>query len=1095
MDHVAGTKLTLFALLDAPDVATAAARWPRASVLPADVGAAQGVAVDNASLRSLLNALQAILSFEAIRPGIDGDRVGLTADVVVTNPLPSTVHAITLSALPEVRFYPLSTGAGKPAHLYVTRSAGATELVIDSLPIKIELPVGLIDAPESDGGLDTTDTKYPDDPAGFEAGVPDSIQVVLSHVGPAEIYVHATVRMNAAGGFAIEPAVPISVGACRFQGIPCRALHDIGFVPSPPGPTELDTSDQALEWARHELRPPLDLPGGGVITIRTIDFDESKPPLAKLLERVNADRTPKAEIVVEDFAFSPTGTLIPAHGRIALRQERTTPDQDPFDFTGARIEIPIGPLRLQILRLVLQTVASAADTPIQIGAGLVFGDDARTSQAIVVRVDEEWTVVAGWQAPPGTGAPPAGGGAAPCTGLTLVKLGDTTVKLSGAKAGGSLRRAASPSRYAVKDMLVFLIDISIEKTPSAGGGSGWLQVRSRSNAQGPVNVRLRDIGYYLGQLQLPQSISSPEGVEIVFFNTLSLFLDEMGIVNESNGGKYFFFSGGFGLAFGGGSGGSGGGSGGSSGGSGWAFETRFDRLRIKIAGETTAPPWMIDGVSLAIKGPTFALSAFAFSREYELPAGRGRPGTNRYKEHGGGAQIKLDAAAKKFLFGLQGFYGEVKGVDNFMYLLIAAQYSPIPISVVQIVDIGALFAWNMVPLLAPPTGMAEDLRLFRWYTDNGRHEAIVLHNSRQLDAWDRRDKSITVAAGAGVTLPTGNQLQISAFFMLALSDADKVLLIAIEVYLLGGPEPIAWGGVDIDLITGAWGLVAGVDVSLRAIFGSGIPNWLSRVASLSGSLFIGAPPCTFALGHLNDQDSWLGFRLRFQAFVQIDVTVAICVHLVDSPAGPRAGGLVLSGRVSADFSIGRVLGYVSIGFIAGAWRNESKGLAVIFWFDLGLRISFLYVFELNISARVEFDALTSSAAYRRLAAAVHADLGWFLPDLDFRFEHVWEEPHLEEMTVISPPAIAADVLDPRKRTQSSSEAPTPAGAAQPPPAVLVTPAAGATIDPRAIYSITTLLAGRQPPPDWTAAELDPVPHRRRNRHPLQAQRGSGRVGR
>ena len=31
----------------------------------------------------------------------------------------------------------------------------------------------------------------------------------------------------------IEPAVPISIGPCRFSGLPCRGVHDLGFLPYP----------------------------------------------------------------------------------------------------------------------------------------------------------------------------------------------------------------------------------------------------------------------------------------------------------------------------------------------------------------------------------------------------------------------------------------------------------------------------------------------------------------------------------------------------------------------------------------------------------------------------------------------------------------------------------------------------------------------------------------------------------------------------------------------------------------------------------------------------------------------------------------------
>jgi len=1043
-------KVKFYDILGVTDDLHAANIWPRSRIK-----SATGFSVD-ADPTDLVHYLQSALEFRAVRPGADTDRVGLYAEIIVNNPPAPLIRPLVLTQMPDIAFYLQNTPGTpgipnyKPARLYVTLADTGTELVIEGLPVEIQLPTSLLgplrtEAEENanpGGGDDITLTDT------FQPGIYDSLQVTLRDTNYSSIFVHLKVRMTEEMDFIIEPAVPISIGPCRFSGLPCHGLHDLNLFASPSLQGDHSEGEQALEWTRHPLdRLSPDASYSAVLTVRTVDLDSSRAPLKELAEKMNDDRSSddRVEFVLEDIAlpFFNLATIlpIPSHGLFGLRRkiEMGSNPGEAYAFSGAPVQIKLGKdLRLLIDQFLLQTPASLnpLDPFIFVQMALLFGSNPKQNHAATIGVTDEWTIQAGWHSP---------------TGLTLFTIADATIKLWGAKVGWSIKRFASKNpHYKWYEQLQLLVDLGLSTKGTTIGGA--FKMRSLSGKD--LEVVLRDVGWNLGGISLG-GLSFPEGVQLIFGDTVKLIVEEVGWITENNGGRYLSFSGGVSVISGPGQAnrkdwsaaidaidekGKGGG-------------MRFRRLRFLIGGNPNAPGWLLDGMSLSLKLSRFSITGFGMISEF-TEAG------HEYKEFGFGIQVEFDAIAKHFLIGMQLFYGQVRGpTDNFTYWLFGFQFSPIPIGTFELVNIRMLLAGNMIPNLPPPDGYAQNMRLFRWYKDSG-NAAITIPPNRKLAAWIAKDDSFAAGLGAGLSLPVGNAIVLDLFLFFHKSPEESGLLIALEVYVLKSPKPVGYGALEFDFERDKWGFMIGVALSLDNVLPDISIPLLSRLISLTGSLYAGNKPGTFAIGQLNDQATWLSFRFDASAFINIKVLVALCVQLVDMPDGPRGFGLVISGMGGANFGIGKVQVYFAFGLIAGVWRNESKVSGFVIWIEAGLRIKVFWVFNFGASVKVEFDYLGPSPTYRRLGCEVRIETPWWLPDVTFRFEKIWKQPKPEDLGTTSSPLTSSGGINPGTRTQEN---------------VAVTPLIGTTINEREVYSMNQLRAlGAPSLPAGTLEGLTPV---------------------
>lgn len=1031
-------KARLYDIMGVTDDISAAAIWSRSRIR-----SSTGICIDfdpQADPIKLVRYLQSALEFYASRPGASADKTGLIAEVKVNNPPELEIVPLVLDQMPDIAFYlkntPGTPGTSdyRPARLYITKSDTGTELVIDSLPVEIQVPSSLIgplretqeESSSPEGGPDVTRT----DP--FQPGVYDGLCVTLRDTGVSSIFVHIKVRMTEELDFIIEPAVPISIGPCRFSGLPCYGLHDINFVPSPHLHGNHSEDEQALEWTRHSLNPldrlSPDAKFSGVLTVRTVDLDSRKPPLNELYKIFNDGKSidNNIEFVLEDIAlpfFNLANLPIPSHGLFGLRRKIEAGDDpiEAYNFSGAPIQIKLGDWKLLIEKLLIRTPARLTPFPPDqfafLQMALLFGSNTDKAHAATLGVTDEWTIQAGWHSP---------------SGYTLFTIVDATLKLWGLKVGWSLKRFISKDpHYSISEQFQFLGDLSLS---TKGTGSGIFKIRSLSGKD--LEIVLRDIGWNLGSWSFEGLLSFPEGIQFVFADVVRLIVEELGWVTENNGGRYFSFSGGISIFPNAGAAdrspsagsaaireekGTGGG-------------IRFHRLRFLTGGNPNAPSCLLDGVTLSLKIGRFAIVGFGNKSEFSDSG-------HKYKELGFGIQVEFDALTKHFKIGMQLFYGRVSGdTDNFTYWMFGFQFSPIPIGTFELVNIRMLLAGNMVPNLPPPEGFAQNMRIFRWYRENG-NKSITLPTNRKLSAWMKKDDSFAAGLGAGLSLPVGSTIVLDTFLFFHKSPEDSGLMIAIEAYAFDSPKPAGYGAIEFDFDSDKWGFILGVALNAENMLGISLCG-IEKIFSVTGNLYGSSKPCwVLAAGQLNDQSTWLSISFTDETFIDVSVLLALCLQLVEGPEGPRAFGLVISAKGGKPFGIGMVQFYTTFGIIAGVWGNESKVKGFIITIELGLRIKVFWIFNTGISVKAELDHLGPNPTYTRLGCEIIIDTPWWLPDVNFRFEKIWGEPKPELMQVISTPIISAGAINPGTRAQID---------------VAVTPIMGTTINDREVYSMDQL---------------------------------------
>jgi hypothetical protein len=624
------SKASFFDILGVTTPAAAAARWPLDAVHKST-----GVSdPDPSDAEALVLYLQNALTFTNIAPGAESGRVGLTAEVSVgpTPPVP-----FVLVALPDIEFQLLPT-TGAPARLWVTQSDRGVEIIVEALPVEIRLPVRMImpleAAPGEGPPIETTLI------SNFVSGFHDTLSIILRRHEPSVIRVHIKVRITESRDFVIEPSVPISIGPCRFSGLACRGIHDLQLVPSPllGVYAQLDhfADEQPLEWTRHPLLGR-DQDEIGMITVRTVDLDESRPPFDALTKRTTETGEPESriELVVEDVAF-PIGAgpfPVPTHFLIGLRRN-LGPNDDPSGALNlGGLAIPLGGLSrvlgfdfLVIEQLLFRSVPSPELSPTQPDRQFAFvklaltNNPQGTGHGVTIELTDEWTVIAGWRHNPA---------------VEMFTLFGATFGLLGVRAGVSIQRLTGDKDFLESTLLLADINIDLRgksTTPTEGA------VALASKTDKPSGFVLNGFGYRFKELTLGGFWESTKA-DFVAFDVIRLQIDEFGLVTESTGALYFSFSGSLPLPGGSKPAGSDTVSANSDRANIGKYDGtgfRFIRLRGKVAGAEEAPSFLIDGIGLSVRYEGLLISGFGMISEYTQ-------GPNRHKECGLALEIRFPA--------------------------------------------------------------------------------------------------------------------------------------------------------------------------------------------------------------------------------------------------------------------------------------------------------------------------------------------------------------------------------------------------------------------------------------------------------------------
>jgi hypothetical protein len=996
--------LTLFGLLGATTAAEAAEKWPKLPFLPG-LGVSAG-GDDPSDYEPLLAYLNTVLSFAAVRPGSAPDRVGLTAEVVIApHPAP---EPLVLRELPDLAFVLQPNIPDRPARLYVTESDTGVEVVVEGLPVEVQLQNGLLmplrSEADEEAGPSLTDVEQ----AGpFEAGTYDTYKVALRELTSSSLFLHLRVRLTEENEVVVDPAVPISVGPCRFSGLPCRGVHDLGFLPYPTLSAPHTEHELALEWARHTIHGGLGDEGTGLITVRTLDLDSSRDPIKQLVGRF---RDPEAqadlEFVLEDLALPVSSWLTPVatHGRFGLRRAVVKGADEPeaYDLTLAPVDVDLSAVvdwRLKIFRLLFET----PDTVVARMA-VLFGESTVDDQALEIDVTDGWLLQGAW-------VPPL-----PVHAFTLA---NARVALMTARLGILLRdiQNAQGAEGWMKHVRA-LIDLGV----AVGDGKDeTVQLEVPAKPEGaPLgqDLVLRNIGWDLGDPAIVPSLWFPETVKLKAFEVVQLEVEEIAFVSEDNGGRYLAFSGGISIFPGVGKperktanpGTPGVPAEGQPAGGG----LRFRRLRMRIGGNELAPKWQLDGITLFIKVGTFELSGSGSITDVSHDG-------HRYREFALGLLLRFHAMQKDFGIGAQLVYGRVTGpVDNFTYWLFGAQLQYCPAGTFELRGIRMLVAGGMSPDLPEPSGRPQEMRLLDWYKQNSASGAVEVRSDRSQHraGWKVEQGAEAAGVGADLCLSVSKALILRSFIFFHRSDSGSGLLVAAEVFALKASRPIGVGAIEVDLDRDAYSALIGVDLELAKLLGteSSLAQGLGR---LTGSVFAGNHPPMFAIGQLADQSSWLTLSVNKSLIgLQARVSVAFCLQIAGGD-GPRGFGLAVTAAAQGSMGIGKVQFSASFVLIAGVWANEASSSGFVAWAIVALRIKVFFVFSFGASVKAMFEQLgPQEPNYRRVSLEVRIETPWWLPDVTFRVVKVRDTPQPEAMPVVSMPMLSAGALEPAVSTET-----------------------------------------------------------------------------
>jgi len=983
-------RLRLFDLLNVSTAAEAAARWPRTRI-GASLGLTGGD--DDALFEALLAELDSALELHAFRPGADRSRAGFSAELRVLVP---TQRPLVPRTMPDVGIY-LEPTEHLPAHVFVTSGPDPDvgfEVVLHGLPIKLALPLGLLApgvAADPDGaGVTAVPLTAPFNP---DAG--DSLEIILSNAEPSTIRVRANLRFTRAGDVLLQPVVPISVGPCRFLGLPCRGLHDFHLLPTlrlGHVPESDIRSELPLSWLRYpveELIAPLAFPSA--ITVRTVELDPDWPAYQNLqrdlLERraaqsggsVPSDVEMTAlDIVLEDIVLPlGLGLPLPLHGRFALRRRVLEADAgDRYNLDASPGRFDLGDTQLVITRFLVQTQIEG-EFPAAISTAWVRTDDDLADldelPAVEMNLTEE---------------PAAEFGIVFGEGhrRRLFKVAGAIVRVAALRMGVLIDKLAPPA--SMKEFLFALADLEIE-IPSESDEPVALRKRGQ-----PGNLILRGIGWKDGPAF--GSFYDPDGLDLVILRGLKLRIVEAGVVG-AHGVRYLSVSATL--------------EGGTSGSGEWSIHLR--RLRMKLPDDAPdAPAFELDGIELAYHSETTELLGFGMISDYQ------RDGT-RFHEMGIEIKLAVGLMDRRIELGAKYLRGTARGAQNFDYWLFGFEVGELSFGSMTMTKGQVLLVRNLAPAIPEPVGDEPALRLFKWFKAQG--DALDIPLSRALGAWVPRDRARAIGIGVTVALAGTKAVQLRGFFLYREDDLEQGLVGGLELYLFKAPNPAVFLVYEHDFARSRWALTAGLDLALDQLITS-LPSWLD-IVHLSGSGFLCNKPDTIAIGQYPDPATWLALSFKWKDFLEI--RFAFCLHKVDEPdpTDPNAESLnaiAFTASLHGGWKIGPVASefqiYGSLDIRSAHWRTDSTDSGKSFKAELAVRLKLFGFFRFGASIMAEIVWLgPERESYSRRALVIRIETPWFLPDVTIRCEKCLGSPKPETMAVLVRPLTGATALDITRR--------------------------------------------------------------------------------
>jgi len=975
--------LRLFDLFGEPDAATVAAVWSQR------VQSTTGFSGDwpPPDLVDWLAALNNAVVVSNVRTGADDDRVSVEATLT----MPGSVaypegFPFVLASMPDVEFrIRPATAIENQIQLFASMSDSGVEFVLERLPVEIRLPIGLIEPhPKPGGGIpDGTPTYEIGD---FRPGHLDDLKVRYDRAQPASIFVHIRLHMTEQGEFAIRPAVPASFGKCVLSGIPALAIHDFLLLPS------ATVAPREVHWLRHEVTPwapALSSPLDGMFAIRSLHVDPDTTPIVDLANYLNSHKDPAdkgtstttsdpppppgtsdthAEFVLDDLVvpfYSPWVLPIPRHVTIGVRR-RILDKNDPkqvftFDNAPVRAFFSRSPeTGILVDSFFFKSLPSGVG--LTFDAAFVFGDthdvnDKSEAMALGIGLEEDYTFTVSYKRDfsTATGMPEPGTGAAKTLNdLLHFEIAANTIDIMTIRLGYSLGRHFG-AHASFGDSVLATVDLFVSMPPT-GGEKSLIKLRSLNGEI--VKFIIEGLGWRLGSMHL-EGATLPDGVVLLIADKYGLVLQELGLRAEDTA-TYLSFSGGLQVDKP----------------SGFKGSFLVKRLRFRVAGDHGAPPVKLDGFFLRLETTGFLMEAGGFYSETRSPG-------VFVREFGLTGSVGFGSGKKRYTFGLDFLIGHTETTaETFDYLFAQVFFTgSVPMGAVELRGVRALFARNMKPKLDPVDKESRELRYYTWYKHS---DPLTVPGDRRIAAWVARSDSLAFGLGASISFPGfGTVAELGAFALYVRGPDEDELLIVVEIRLLHNPHPIGYLAIEYAFKEDLWHGVLGVELRVSD-FVKDAPDWMNHIGGLTGTLFVGNDPGTFAIGRLADQKTWLLLHLDYDLWVRTFFEFGLCLEFVSH--GPHGVGFFMRVEGGINAGIVRVVYHAGFGFSFSVLSTGSHDYAAQIFIEAALRIVLFGFLHYGIGAKVDFRTVGTHPSRGELHLEVRLETPWFMPDVTWSLD-------------------------------------------------------------------------------------------------------------
>lgn len=929
-------------------LAVVEASWPVGEIAPV-----------SESLNIWIRRLGSELTFTEIVTAMRGGETVVRGKVKYES---ATVDGVdfALTAFPSFEF---ETAQEWEGDFLVRIGAASTDVIVENMKLVITTPADFISA---HGDFKTKQVAE------------------FTPSGDLKLSTEVRVRFSTDGEFRIEPIVPISIAPAKFMGVSCRGIFDIRFFPRTPN------LENHVDWIKRPV-DGLTFDGIGSVGIRTldIDWDDEDNPLVEIVKEMGEEGFEAYEWAFNDLVIpvvQPIVLPVPRHGTVGLRRSirNTGRLTDYFDLRGSPISVDLAEgVHLVVTKFWFDTIEPPAGPVdgLNLEAGIVW-DMEQDRGAALISLEDEWTVSAQIRR-----SPTMGRDEVPVLAIDL--FGIARIDLISAKFGVSIGKLLGGEDFgnsflAVIDVLLGggvssepMEDESSDSDSSSSSDNG-LQLEVLGDDD--FSLAITDFGWKFGTFSV-ETFSLPEGASLKL-GPLELILFETGVLYEDDA-AYFSISGGIGIEV-----------------DGFEVAAWFKRVRGKVSGNPDAAEFKMDGFGGRIGNSTILFEFLGYFTNAAIES------EQIFKEEFGlSGTLKFDLQANKYKFGFDLIVGGITpfpdntDVDAFDYWMLQIAFEGrVPLSVIECYGFRVLFASNMIPKLKSLDDETPELRYYKWSKDA---DPLVVPPDRRMTVWRPENDAWAVGVGLAVGFTgCGDVFRLSAFGMIIHSPTERGFMIAIELFIMSSPDPIGYAVFEYDAANDRWALGFGVDMSLKH-FLDNPPEILADAFKIKASVLISNKPGTFALGRLNDKDSWAKLTIKIELpedIGKLEFFIGLCVEWVEDVRG--GFGFATRGEIGVDLVIISVSGYSALAFEAIWLRTGSGDFALRALWEMGIRVSLLKIIQIGLKLAADIEHLAHDPGYTVFSILFRIETPWFFPDITFTCEVLWGAVEPEDRAAI-----------------------------------------------------------------------------------------------